>query len=175
MAERDHTAYITVGRIGAPYGVRGWVKVHSYTESPENILAYEPWYLRPADKPNAPWQVADVEEARDHGKGVVAKFEGCNDRDAAALLRGMDIAIQRAQLPPAEAGEFYWVDLVGLRVVTLDGTELGTVDHLMETGANDVLVVKGERERLIPYVMETIVRDVDLDAGIIRVDWEADY
>lgn len=175
MAERDDPAYITVGCIGAPFGVKGWVKVHSYTESPENILGYDPWYLRAANKPDAPWRIAAVEDARDHGKGVVAKFEGCDDRDAALLMRGMDIAIHRDQLPPAEEGEYYWADLVGLRVVTLNGTDLGTVDHLMETGANDVLVVTGERERLIPYVMDVTVQDVDLETGVIRVDWDVDF
>lgn len=175
MAERDDPAYITVGSIGAPYGVRGWVKVHSYTEAPANILGYEPWYLRAANKPDAPWQTAEVEDAKEHGKGIVAKFADCDDRDAAALMRGTDIAIHRDQLPPAEEGEYYWVDLVGLRVVTLDGTDLGSVDHLMETGANDVLVVKGERERLIPFVMDVIVQDVDLASGVIRVDWDADF
>lgn len=175
MVERDDPEYITVGCIGAPFGVKGWVKVQSYTESPANILGYEPWYLRVANKPNAPWRVAKVEDAKDHGKAIVAKFDGCDDRDAAALMSGTDIAIHRDQLPPAEEGEYYWADMMGLRVVTLDGAELGTVDHLMETGANDVLVVKGERERLIPFVMDVVVHDVDLEAGVIRVDWDADF
>lgn len=175
MVERDEPEYITVGRIGAPFGVRGWVKVYSYTEFPGNILGYEPWYLRTANKPDAAWQVANVEEAKEHGNGIVAKFAGCDDRDAAALMRGTDIAIQRDQLPPPEEGEYYWADLVGLRVVNLEGTDLGTVDHLMETGANDVLVVKGERERLIPYVMDVFIHDVNLEAGVIRVDWDADF
>jgi len=90
-------------------------------------------------------------------------------------MRGQEIAVRREQLPAAEEGEYYWVDLVGLRVETLDGSELGRVDHLMATGANDVLVVEGERQRLIPFVTGHIVKDVDLDAGVIRVDWQADY
>lgn len=175
MAEPDDPAYILVGRIGAPYGVRGWVKVHSFTESPQNILDYEPWYLRTAGKADAPWRVAAIEDAKDHGKGIVAKFAGCDDRDAAALSAGTDIAIHRDQLPPAEEGEYYWVDLVGLKVLTLEGADLGRVDHLMETGANDVLVVVGERERLIPFVMGVIVKDVNIEAGLIRVDWDADF
>jgi len=168
-------AWITVGRIGAPYGVKGWVKIQSHTEVPSNILDYDPWYLRPEKANDADWREARLDGARVHGKGIVAKFAGCDDRDAAVLMRGQEIAIRREQLPAAEEGEYYWVDLVGLRVETLDGTGLGRVTELMATGANDVLVVEGEQQRLIPFVMEHIVKDVDLDAGLIRVDWQADY
>lgn len=174
MAGQD-TTYITVGKIGAPFGVRGWVKVYSYTEIADNLLDYDPWYLRPQNAPQAPWQEAEVSEARQHGKGLVARFEGCDDRDAASLMRGQEIAIRRDQLPPPAEGEYYWIDLQGLEVKTLDGVSLGIVDHLLETGANDVLVVKGERERLIPYVQGPIVKEVDLDGGVIRVDWDPDY
>ncbi len=174
MSKSD-PAWITVGRIGAPYGVKGWVKIQSHTEIPSNILDYDPWYLRPEKAADADWREARLDGARVHGKGVVAKFAGCDDRDAAVLMRGQEIAVRREQLPAAEEGEYYWIDLVGLRVETLDGTELGRVDHLMATGANDVLVVEGERQRLIPFVTGHIVKDVDLDAGVIRVDWQADY
>ena len=174
MSKSD-PAWITVGRIGAPYGVKGWVKIQSHTEIPSNILDYDPWYLRPEKAVDADWREARLDGAREHGKGIVAKFAGCDDRDAAVLMRGQEIAVRREQLPAAEEGEYYWVDLVGLRVETLDGSELGRVDHLMATGANDVLVVEGERQRLIPFVTGHIVKDVDLDAGVIRVDWQADY
>ncbi len=174
MTELD-PAWITVGRIGAPYGVKGWVKVQSYTEIPSNILDYAPWYLRPEKAKGTAWREADIDGARVHGKGIVAKFAGCADRDAAALMRGQEIAVRRDQLPAAEDGEYYWFDLVGLRVETLAGVELGRVSEMMATGANDVMVVKGERERLIPFVTGHIVKDVDLSSGVIRVDWEADY
>ncbi len=174
MSKSD-PAWITVGRIGAPYGVKGWVKIQSHTEIPSNILEYDPWYLRPEKAADAEWREAPLDEAREHGKGIVAKFTGCNDRDAAARMRGQEIAIRREQLPAPEEGEYYWVDLIGLRVETLDGTDLGTVSDLMATGANDVLVVQGDRQRLIPFVMGPIVKAVDLDAGLIRVDWQADY
>jgi 16S rRNA processing protein RimM len=174
MAGQD-TTYITVGKIGAPYGVRGWVKVYSYTETVDNLLHYVPWYIRAENAPQAPWQEAVVSEAKAHGKGIVAKLAGCEDRDDAAALRGREIAIRRDQLPPPAEGEYYWIDLQGLEVQTLDGVSLGIVDHLLETGANDVLVVKGERERLIPYVQGPIVKEVDLDRGVIRVDWDPDY
>lgn len=194
MAGSD-SAYITVGKIGSPFGVRGWVKVTSYTEQTDNLLDYDPWYL-PATRPvtgldseNDPggasgspqgkspteWRLADVTEAKVHGSGLVARFKNCDDRDAAALLNGLEIAIRRDQLPKADSGEYYWADLEGLEVKTLGGVSLGFVDHLLETGANDVLVVKGERERLIPYVRDHIVKAVDLEAGLIQVDWDPDY
>lgn len=176
MAENE-TVYLTVGKIGAPYGVRGWVKVYSYTEQVGNLLDYDPWYLLITGQSTGPaeWRLADVVEAKEHGKGLVVKFEHCDDRDAAALLNGQEIAIRREQLPQTEAGEYYWIELEGLEVKTLEGISLGVVDHLFETGANDVLVVKGEHERLIPYVKDHVVKAVDLEAGFIQVDWDPDY
>ncbi len=178
--------YITVGKIGAPYGVRGWVKVQSFTESVKNILDYDPWYFDSrgpasrktdsrASSESAAWIEAPLLEAKTHAKGIIARFESCDDRDAALLMGGQEIAIRRDQLPEPPQGEYYWVDLEGLEVKTLDGTSLGTVDHIEATGANDVLVVKGERERLIPYVMGHIVHEVDIDAGFIRIDWDPDF
>ena len=187
MAGND-TAYITVGKIGAPYGVRGWVKVTSFTESVDNLLQYEPWYLGQTHQPkldsdlpsadlasHGQWTVASDVEAKPHGKGIIARFDGCIDREAAILMGGREIAIRRDQLPEPEEGEYYWIDLEGLEVKTLDGVSLGKVDHMVETGANDVMVVKGERERLIPYVQKHIVHEVDTDAGFIRVDWDPDF
>ena len=172
MGTRE-SAWITLGSVGAPYGVRGWVKIISHTEPLDNILSYTPWYLRGR---NEAWREAPREGARPHGKGLVAKFSGCDDRDAAIRLRGQEIGIRRDQLPPAEDGEYYWVDLMGLRVETLEGIDLGVVDHLLATGANDVLVVKAEgRERLIPWVMEHVIREVDMDKDLIRVDWDPEY
>ena len=168
------TAYIVVGKIGAPHGVRGWVKVHSYTEPVDNLFDYDPWYMGSSDRPTE-WREAPVLEAQEHGKAVIAHFKGCNDRDAAAEMRGLEIAIRRDQLPPTAEGEYYWVDLVGLKVLTLDGVDLGTVEELMATGANDVLVVKGERQRLIPYVLEHIVKEVDIKGGVMRVDWDPEF
>jgi len=169
------TEYVVVAKIGAPYGVRGWVKVFSFTEPADNLLDYDPWYFKSDKASDAPWPIAPVSEARSHGKAFVAKFKGCDDRDAAARLNGREIAIRRDQLPPTEAGEYYWSDLQGLEVLTTEGVSLGRVDHLLETGANDVLVVKGERERLIPYVTGPIVKHVDLDAGTLQVDWDPDF
>ena len=114
-------------------------------------------------------------EGSRHGKGVVARLVGCDDRDQAQSLMGYEIGVYRDQLPETEPGEYYWNDLKGLKVVTLQGESLGIVDHLIETGANDVLVVKGERERLIPFVQDQVVTKVDLDNGEIQVDWDKDF
>ena len=161
---------VILGRVVGLFGVRGWVKVHSYTEPREALLEYRGWLLgRDGD-----WQPVEVAEGRQHGKGIVVRLQGIEDRDAAAELLGSDIGIDRDALPEAEDGRYYWADLEGLTVVHRDGTELGKVAYLMATGANDVLVVDGPVERLIPFVPETVILDVDLAAGVIRVDWEWD-
>ena len=126
-------------------------------------------------KRDGEWQQQQVAEGGRHGKGVIARLVGCDDREHARLLMGCEIGIYRDQLPETRPGEYYWSDLHGLNVVTLDDDSLGVVDHLIETGANDVLVVKGERERLIPFVMGNIVRRVDLGGGEIQVNWDKEF
>lgn len=162
---------VTVGRITGVYGVKGWLRIYSFTEPRANILEYNPWQLRLADG----WHSVELLDGKAHGKGVIAHLAGCEDRDQAARWVDVEIAVRREQLPAAEAGEFYWRDLIGLRVITTAGQELGVVDHLLETGANDVLVVQGERERLIPYAMGEVVTAVDLEAGELQVDWDPEY
>mgnify|MGYP001826076303 FL=1 len=142
----------------------------SYTQPREAILEYDRWYL----KRKGEWQATAISEGKRHGKTVIAHFEGVDDRDQAAAFINCEIAIDRDSLPEAEDGSYYWADLEGLRVVHRDGTELGRVAYLMETGANDVLVTEGERERLIPFVADKVILDVDLDEGVISVDWEWD-
>jgi len=166
--ERD---VVVVGRISGVYGVRGWVRVRSYTEPRENILRYSPWLLKSSDG----WRSCALEEGRPHGKGIVVRLAGYEDRERAAALIGVEVAVRREQLPPLPAGEYYWADLIGLEVVTREGVSLGRIDHLLETGANDVLVVQGERERLIPYLPEQVVLGVDLDGGVMRVDWDPEF
>jgi len=168
----DMEDYLIVGRISGLYGVRGWVKIFSHTEPRENILSYRTWYLRRGDE----WQAVEPADGRSHGKGVVAKVSGYDDRDMAAGLIGSDIAIRREQLQQAAPGEYYWSDLIGLQVSTVEGVDLGTVDHLMETGSNDVLVVlQGKRERLIPFIREQVIREIDLATGKMVVDWDPDF
>ena len=162
---------VPVGRISGLFGVHGWVKVFSYTSPRENILAYSPWFLTDGGAGRSVELVA----GRRHGKGIVARLQGLTERSAAAALMGTEIAVRRAQLGPLAHGHYYWADLEGLRVVHRDGTVLGRVDHLIETGANDVLVVAGERERLVPFVVDRVILEVDVEGGLIRVDWEPEF
>jgi 16S rRNA processing protein RimM len=164
------TQPVVLGRITGLFGVRGWVKVYSYTDPREAVLNYRRWLLSGTDG----WREATVAEGQRHGKTIIARIDGCVDRDQAAELIGTEIAVQRDELPATQNGQFYWSDLEGLRVVHRDGTELGRVAYLLETGANDVMVVRGEKERLIPFVMNETVLGVNLADGRIDVDWEWD-
>ncbi|MEJ2094680.1 MAG: ribosome maturation factor RimM [Gammaproteobacteria bacterium] len=162
------TGKLLLGRISGIYGVKGWVKVFSYTRPAENILNYPSWYLKHRDEET----LYKVREGRPQGKGLVASLEGIEDRDIARLLVGADIYIERDQLPSLPEGEFYWTDLLGLQVINRQGQSLGEVVEILETGANDVLVVKGESRELIPWVWGTYLLDVDMEAGRITVDWQ---
>ena len=157
-----------LGRISGVFGVRGWVKVYSYTDPREAVLNYESWLLGH----EGDWQPAKVAEGQRHGKTIVARIDGFDDRDQATTLVGDEIAVPRYELPQTDDGHYYWQDLEGLLVVRSDGTELGTVAQLLETGAHDVMVVRGDTERLIPFVKDEVVVDVDLARGVITVDWE---
>lgn len=159
-----------LGRISGVFGVRGWVRVFSYTDPREAILDYESWLLGQ----EGAWRPAKVAEGQRHGKTVVARIDGFDDRDQAATLIGAEIGVPREALPEAEEGHYYWSDLEGLRVVRSDGSELGVLAYLLETGAHDVMVVKGEREQLVPFVKDEVVLDVDLEKGVITVDWDWD-
>lgn len=159
-----------MGRVAAPYGVRGWVKVQPYTEWLDSLLDYPLWRLGA----KGVWQARALLQGRPHGRYLLAQLAGVEDRDAAERLRGMEIAVARTELPPPAADEYYWNDLIGLEVVNVAGVRLGRVEGLLETGAHDVLRVQAERERLIPFTAPIVVA-VDLAAGVIHVDWEADY
>ena len=159
-----------LGRISGLFGVKGWVKVYSYTEPREAVLDFDRWLLSGKNG----WQEATVAEGQRHGKTVIVRINGYDDRDQAVGLIGTEIGVPRDELPEADSDHYYWSDLEGLSVVHRDGTEIGKVDHLLETGANDVMVVKGETERLVPFVMDKVVLGVDLAKGEIRVDWEWD-
>ena len=161
---------VVLGRIAGVFGVKGWVKVFSHTDPREAILEYQNWLLKSGDT----WQPVTVEDGRRQGKSVVAKLANIDDRDAAAGLQDVVIAVSREELPETRTGEYYWADLEGLQVLHRDGRLLGKVSYLMATGANDVLVVEGDRECLIPYVTGDVILDVDLAKGVISVDWEWD-
>jgi 16S rRNA processing protein RimM len=158
---------VTLGRITGPFGVQGWVKVRSYTEPPEAILRYPQWRVQTAHEG---LRVLKPLEGRPHGTQVVARIEGIADRTAAESLGQCDVSVPRQELPPPGKGQYYWSDLEGLKVVNTAGTELGRVDHFVETPANAVMVVIGEREHWVPLVPQYLKR-VDLDAGYLVVDW----
>ena len=162
---------IVLGRVAGPFGVKGWVKVKSYTEPTEGILGYRDWHV---DVPGAGPRKLRPIEGRRHGSLVVARLEGVDDRDAAAELVHCEISVPRGDLPPAGERQYYLADLGGLEVVTTDGYGLGRLDHFVETGANPVMVVLGERERWLPLVPR-FLKEVDLAAGRIVVDWDPDF
>jgi 16S rRNA processing protein RimM len=165
---------VILGRISGLYGVKGWVRVFSYTEPREALLGYRSWLLRAEDG----WREQAVAEGRKQGKSLVVRLGRTEDREAAAEWIGADIAVARESMPPAGEGEFYWADLEGLEVRRRDGRILGRVAHMLATGANDVLVVQGEgepnQEILIPFVPEMYILRVDVVEGVIDVDWEWD-
>ncbi len=163
---------IILGHVSGVFGVKGWLKIYSETDPVQNILKYKPWLLFR----NNQWQAFQPLQGKKQGKGVVAYIEGYDDRDQAAGLKGCKIAVRRDQLP--EIGDddgYYWTDLEGLRVENLEGFYLGDISHLFETGSNDVIVVKGDRERLVPYIAEQVVKTVDLDKGLMVVDWDPEF
>lgn len=162
---------VVVGRVGAAHGVRGWLRLISFTDPPDNLLGYRPWSLKVAGV----WRPVCVEAAERRGASHVCRFAGIEDRAAASTLRGALVAVPAAALPGLAEGEHYWRDLIGLEVVTGAGAGLGRVENLMETGANHALVTRdGQRERLIPFIAQ-VVREVDVARGAIVVDWEADF
>lgn len=162
---------LELGKISGVFGVKGWVKVHSYTDPREEIVEYGSWLI----KHKGVWQEVELDAGQRQGKTVIAKLKGVDDRDQAMLYTGAKIAIRPEQLTDLQDGEYYWHDLEGMRVINQQDIELGTVNHMMETGANDVMVVEGERERLIPFTQGHAVIQVDLSSRIIRVDWDADF
>ena len=161
---------ICVGHILGSQGVKGWVRVFSNTSPRENIVSYSPWFIEQGSVLNA-----TAVQGRRQGKNVLASLEGIGDRSQADELTGCRIFIAAQQLPRLEVGEYYWSDLVGLSVETLQGDPLGVIASMMETGADDVMVLTGERERLIPFAIDRIVREVDLDNQRIVVDWSTEY
>lgn len=174
MSQHDVTV---VGKITSVYGVKGWVKIYSFTSPMENILAYAPWLL----KMGGQWKPYKVAESKQHGKGLIARLEGVNDRELARQFCGVEIAIDKTLLPELDAGEFYWSQLEQLAVYTLNGELLGRVSHLIETGSNDVLIVKGNaesidrRERMIPYLPDQVIKEINLETGTMRVDWDPEF
>jgi 16S rRNA processing protein RimM len=185
--ENSSSKKIILGRISGVHGVNGWLKVFSFTDPMEAIVEYDPWYIRPEKRHTendntAAWKKVRIKAGKRHAKTVIAKLEHCNDRDTALAYIGYEIAIEQVQLEQDRGeNEYYWHELIGLRVINRQGVELGVVDHMMETGANDVVVVteNGEdnnnRERLIPWAMHQTIIRVDLQQGVLEVDWDPDF
>ncbi len=167
---------LLAGTITGAYGIKGWVKIHSYTEPQENFLQFSEWRL----KRRGVLEPIEFDAGKRHGKGLVAHIAGVDDRTQAESYRGLEIAVPATELPTLEEGDYYWHQLQGLRVWCVTGEDrylLGEVDYLIETGANDVLVVRAcsgsidDRERLIPYLPGNVVTVVDLERGVLEVDW----
>ena len=169
---------ITLGKVGAVYGIKGWLKIHSFTDETDAILDYFPWSLKLGNK----IQTVEITDWRKHNKGLIVKVDGIDDRDIAQALVGSEIFIKETALPELPQGDFYWRDLIGMSVITTQGYDLGVVSEMMETGANDVLVVKanlndgfGQKERLIPYLLEQVVESVSAENKQICVDWDPGF
>lgn len=179
---------VVMGRIVAPYGVYGWLKVIPDTEAIDGLFDYDTWWLGKGND----WREMVVETAKIHNDVIVVKLEGIDDRDAAFACKGKQIAVPRDQLPEPEENEYYWSDLIGLQVKNLQGIDFGHITEVFETGANDVLVVKPEavkleasakesdakkekpQERLLPFIA-SVVLEVDLKAKTMLVDWDEDF
>ena len=171
---------IVLGRLVAPYGVRGWFKLHPFADDPAAWCGLPQWWLSvDADQAPETWRAYKLDEVREHGKGLVVKLAGIDDRSAAEALQGAYIGAPREAMPEVKADEFYWDDLIGLEVRNEQGVSLGKVNSLISAAANDVLVVaegEGEhrQERLLPFV-GAVVLEVDKAGGVIRVVWEQDW
>ncbi len=160
-----------MAKVGAPFGVRGWVHVYADTEYPDSLFDFDNWWVGQEGR----WRDTEVEEAQLHGKGMIVKFADVDDREQAALMRNRLVAVSRSELPEPDEDEFYWNDLIGMSVVNTAGDAFGVIEQLLETGANDILVVKGaDKSRLIPFV-KAVVLNVDLPTRVITVDWGLDY
>jgi len=168
---QDQEKFVVLGRILGVSGLQGEVKIQSYTRPREQIFSYTPWYLRQDNR----WLKYQARRTRAGGKGIMTALSGVTDRDAASALLGAEIAVQREQLPELTAGEYYQTDLIGLDLIDMNGARIGRLLEIGETGANDVMVVEGAGTILIPLVMGSIVRHIDLENGIIQVDWNPEY
>ncbi|WP_214000647.1 ribosome maturation factor RimM [Arsukibacterium sp.] len=175
MSDKDDKDLVVLGKFGAVYGINGWLKVVAYTDIPEGIFDYTPWQI----KLQGNWLPVQVASWKRHSNGLIAKLDGISDRDIAQRYVNAEIAVTAQTLPSLEEGDYYWKDLMGLAVVNEAGYHLGEVSDMMETGSNDVIVVKanrtdafGKKERLLPFLTDTVVKSVDLAEKRIIVDWD---
>ncbi|MGL4927452.1 MAG: ribosome maturation factor RimM [Plesiomonas shigelloides] len=169
---------VVLGKLGSTYGIRGWLRVYSSTEDAESIFEYQPWFL----KTGGQWREVELESWRHHNNDLIIKLKGVDDRETAHAMTNAEIAVDASQLPKLEEGDYYWRDLMGCKVVNTSGYEFGKVTDMMETGSNDVLVVKanlkdafGIKERLIPFLDGQVIKKVDLATRTIEVDWDPGF
>jgi len=174
----EESKNIILGKVGAVYGIKGWLKIHSFTDEQEAILDYFPWSLKLGNNR----QSVEVTDWRKHNKSIIVKVAGVDDRDEAQAFVGSEILTTEEALPELPEGDYYWRDLMGMQVVTTEGYDLGCVSDMLETGANDVLVVKanrndgfGKKERLIPYLFEQVIKSVSIENKQICVDWDPGF
>ena len=165
----DGRKVVQLGHISGVHGISGWVKIYSLTDPREAIFEYQPWLLGDSREETR------IVQGKKHGKHLIALLENVNDREQAQSMLNRQIVVYRDQFPQLREDEFYWTDLLGLSVRLADGTELGTIEKMLATGAHDVMVVQGDRERLIPFVQQQYVKSVNLDDGIVVVDWDPDF
>lgn len=169
QSEAD-TDWVIIGRFGRPHGIKGLISVYSFTEPTDNILAYLPWHA----KINQQWQPITCLQSEITPKFILVQIEGYREREQVACLTNCEIAVPRTRLPPLSAGEYYWHQLIGLQVITMMGQQLGQITEILPTGANDVLVVQGEQRHLIPYVLDVVIKQVDIEQQQLIVDWDID-
>lgn len=162
---------VLMGRVVGVFGVRGWLKIESYSNPRGQLFRYRPWLMGRDGK----LQEVQPLDLREQGRGVVVQLPGCDTREDAELRLGQEIWVARSCLPTPPPGEYYWVDLEGLQVSTVDGVDLGRISHMVATGANDVMVIRGDRERLVPFTPGHALVSVDLDAGRVVVDWDPEF
>ena len=163
---------VILGRIAMVHGVHGLLKVQSFTENPSDITNYHEFFIG-NDKKG--WQQFEVVRCNPHGKYLLLELAGLSDRTQAETFKGLEIAVPKEALPPKEEDQYFWTELVGLKVVTTTGVELGIIDYLFETGSNDVIVIKGERERYVPYLIGDVIESVDLEKGLMVVNWDPEF
>jgi len=162
---------IVMGKILGPHGIKGWIKIHPFTEKKDSLIDHK---IFMASKDEKLWQSFEVESMDVGDKFILAKFKGVDDRNAAEKLNKFFISLDKSSLPKLDENNYYWHELIGLDVKNNEGMHFGKVDSLIETGANDVLVVLGDKEYLIPYIKQVIL-EVNLETNTIRVDWQDDY
>ena len=168
-APAEERKSVLIGHISGVHGIQGWVKIHSLTEPREAIFEYQPWLLGESQ------EEIRIKQGKKQGKHLIALLEHVNDRDQAESLMNRQIAVYRDQFPELPETEYYWMDLVGLSVQLGDGTDLGTIKRMLATGANDVMVVQGDKERLIPFVQGQYIKSVSLVDAVVVVDWDPDF